>query len=185
MNSPYKRLLVGTLLIIISYFIFTPQAKAQFTITENFKGNSVGSNIILGGDPGAYLTSGNPDPVNQGWLRLTKDELSQRGYAYINNSFPSTLGVYIDFEYKTWRSKYGSADGICIFLFDADTPTFRIGAFGGSLGYAASTLNGYKPGLAGAYLGVGLDEFGNFASNDEGKDGPVFPTFSAKASIMG
>lgn len=176
MNSPYKRLLVGTLLIIISYFIFTPQAKAQFTITENFKGNSVGSNIILGGDPGAYLTSGNPDPVNQGWLRLTKDELSQRGYAYINNSFPSTLGVYIDFEYKTWRSKYGSADGICIFLFDADTPTFRIGAFGGSLGYAASTLNGYKPGLAGAYLGVGLDEFGNFASNDEGKDGPGYRT---------
>ncbi|MFR0678857.1 lectin-like domain-containing protein [Dysgonomonas mossii] len=176
MNSPYKRLLVGTLLIIISYFIFTPQAKAQFTITENFKGNSVGSNIILGGNPGAYLTSGNPDPVNQGWLRLTKDELSQRGYAYINNSFPSTLGVYIDFEYKTWRSKYGSADGICIFLFDADTPTFRIGAFGGSLGYAASTLNGYKPGLAGAYLGVGLDEFGNFASNDEGKDGPGYRT---------
>lgn len=174
-HSKQTRFNIFLIFFIIGLFCL-PTLKAQFTITENFKGSSVGSNIILGGDPKAYLTSGYPDPVNQGWLRLTNDELSQRGYAYINNSFPSTLGVYIDFEYKTWRSKYGSADGICIFLFDADTPTFRIGAFGGSLGYAASTLNGYKPGLAGAYLGVGLDEFGNFASNEEGKDGPGYRT---------
>ncbi|EGK02547.1 T9SS type A sorting domain-containing protein [Dysgonomonas gadei] len=175
MTNHYKHIRIQLLSILfISCFFCVSSLKAQFTITENFKGSSVGSNIILGGNPKAYLTSGNPDPINQGWLRLTKDDNSQQGYAYINNSFPSTLGAYIEFEYKTWRSKSGSADGICIFLFDADTPTFRIGAFGGSLGYAASTLGGYTPGLAGAYLGVGLDEFGNFASNEEGKDGPGY-----------
>ncbi|HML66118.1 MAG TPA: T9SS type A sorting domain-containing protein [Dysgonomonas sp.] len=158
--------------LFICYSFCAPVLKAQFTITENFKKSSVGSNIVLGGNPKAYLTSGNPDPVNEGWLRLTKDDNSQRGYAYIDTPFPSTLGVYIDFEYKTWRSKSSSADGICLFLFDADTPTFRIGAFGGSLGYAPSNRADGGPGLAGAYLGVGLDEYGNFASNQEGKDGP-------------
>lgn len=177
MTNHYKHIRIQLLSILfISCFFCVSSLKAQFTITENFKGSSVGSNIILGGNPKAYLTSGNSDPINQGWLRLTKDDNSQRGYAYINNYFPSTLGAYIEFEYKTWRSKSGSADGICIFLFDADTPTFRIGAFGGSLGYAASTLGGYTPGLSGAYLGVGFDEFGNFASNEEGKDGPGYRT---------
>ncbi len=171
MNSPYKRLLVGTLLIIISYFIFTPQAKAQFTITENFKSSSVGSNVILGGNPSATLTSGINDPVNEGWLRLTKDANDQRGYAYINTTFPSSIGVYIEFEYKTWRSRadtsYNGADGICVYLFDA-TKTFSIGAFGGSLGYANQNS---VPGLAGGYIGIGFDEYGNFVRSSEGKNG--------------
>lgn len=159
------------LMVIMGLFFFATQGNAQFTITENFKGNNVGSNIIMGGNPEAYLTSGKDDPVNDGWLRLTKDAGNQRGYAYIDNSFPSTFGIYVEFEYKTWRSHSSSADGICIFLFDADTPEFRIGAFGGSLGYAPSTNNGGVPGLAGAYLGVGFDEWGNFGTNQEGKDG--------------
>lgn len=145
---------------------------AQFTITENFKGSSVGSNIILGGNPSATLTSGINDPVNNGWLRLTTDATNQRGYAYINNPFPSTLGVYIDFEYKTWRSSrdrtYSGADGISVFLFDAATSPFQIGAFGGSLGYANQNET---TGLAGGYLGIGLDEYGNFARESEGKPG--------------
>lgn len=171
MNHLNNKLLQRLALLIIGGLFISMNGWAQFTITENFKGSSVGSNIILGGNPTAYLTSGNPDPTNDGWLRLTKDNGSQRGYAYIDNSFPSTSGVYIEFEYKTWRTTGSSADGICVFLFDADTPTFRIGAFGGSLGYAASTDNGGVAGLAGAYLGVGFDEYGNFASSLEGKDG--------------
>lgn len=172
MNSFYNRLLVGIFLITINSLFFSLQVKAQFTITENFKGSSAGSNVILGGDPtSAILTSGIYDPVNEGWLRLTTDNTNQKGYAYINTSFPSTIGVYIELEYKTWRSKddtsYNGADGISVFLFDA-TKNFSIGAFGGSLGYANQNSN---PGLAGGYLGIGLDEYGNFARSSEEKNG--------------
>ena len=37
-----------------------------------------------------------------------------------------------------------------------------IGATGGSFGYSCSNRNGPFDGLAGAYLGVGIDEYGNF-----------------------
>ena len=77
------------LLLLVSSLFFAPFLKAQFTITENFKGNSVASNIILGGNPSATLTSGVADPINEGWLRLTADKTFQRGFAYINTSFPS------------------------------------------------------------------------------------------------
>ncbi|MBN9296363.1 MAG: hypothetical protein J0I41_05090, partial [Filimonas sp.] len=152
-------------------------ASAQFTITQNFKGNSAGSNIVLGGSPNsAYLTSGNVDPVNDGWLRLTDAITNQRGYAYVNNSFPSTLGVFMDFEYKSWRDKsdltYNGADGFSVFMFDASS-TFALGGWGGSLGYAPNTASSpsVPNGLAGGYIGLGIDEYGNYAAATEGKNG--------------
>ncbi len=161
--------------------IFIPKASAQFTITENFKGSSVGSNIVLG-DRGAntsqhaYLTSGNVDPTNEGWLRLTEAWGNRAGYAYINTPFPATLGVYIEFEYKAWRNRkddqHHGADGFSVFLFDATVP-FRIGGYGGSLGYANHNGDGGQQGLAGAYLGIGIDEYGNFATPNDGRNGGV------------
>ncbi|RQP14413.1 MAG: DUF11 domain-containing protein [Chryseobacterium sp.] len=160
-----------TRLLLLCTIVGPCMVGAQFTITESFKGSNVGSNIILGGD--ARLTSGNADPVNNGWLRLTTDANRQNGYAYINNAFPSSYGIYIEFEYKTWRSSgSGGADGFSVFLFNAATSPFRIGAYGGSLGYA--NLNSGSTniaGLAGAYLGIGFDEYGNFAAASEGKAG--------------
>lgn len=141
------------------------QANAQFTITENFKGSSA-TGITIGGD--AVLTSGGVDPANNGWLRLTPAALTKAGFAYINQSFPSTLGVLADFEYKTWRSDnptFGGADGIGVFLFDATTSPFKLGPNGGSLGYTATAAGN---GLSGGYIGVGLDEFGNFSSTQGG-----------------
>lgn len=151
-------------------FLFVPRLSAQFTITEDFKSSSVGSDIVVGGN--AILTSGTVDPVGQGWLRLTEDQGNQSGYAYIDQSFPSGLGVLIDFEYKTWRTTGTGADGICLFLFDASVP-FSIGGIGGALGYSPK---GSNTGLTGAYMGIGFDEWGNFTRNspdaDEPWDGP-------------
>lgn len=57
---------------------------------------------------------------------------------------------------------------------------FAIGAYGGSLGYAQKTaasgavladINGVSKG----YLGIGLDEYGNFAAASEGRIGG-YPT---------
>lgn len=155
---------------------------AQFTITEDFRGSG-SPDIIIGDD--AYLTSGIDDPVGSGWLRLTPTPLvpsnntPKRGYAYINKSFPSSLGLLVDFEYTMWRERNGHSgldqggDGIGVFLFDASygLGNFELGGYGGALGYASSgeynTL-----GVTGGYVGVGLDAYGNFLNgNHDGKNG--------------
>src|SRR5690554_1841087 len=150
------------------------QVNAQFIIEENFRG-SPGPDIITGDQ--AYLTSGVDDPINAGWLRLTTDANSQKGYAYINRSFPSTLGLLIEFEYKMWRDNSGvGADGFTVFLFDADygpfpegdPNKFALGAYGGSLGYAN---NSDTPGITGGYVGIGFDAYGNFVMQSENKNG--------------
>ena len=87
------------------------------------------------------------------------------------------MGVLVDFEYKMWRSNHDGnhgADGLSVFLFDA-TEEFRLGGYGGSLGYAPNT-NSTPPvteGLAGGYVGVGLDAYGNFSNPTEGRVGEV------------
>ncbi|AOM78268.1 gliding motility-associated C-terminal domain-containing protein [Pedobacter steynii] len=164
---PHQWKLLSCLLL---FGVFGNEAAAQFTITENFKGSSTG-NVVIGG--AARLTSGNPDPVGAGWLRLTSDGTSQSGYGYVNQSFPSSLGVLVDFEYVSWRStNVPGADGFSVFLFDAATPTFSIGQPGGSLGYANGNRTGTMlPGLAGGYVGLGIDEFGNYSSTVDGKNG--------------
>ncbi|MBB2149313.1 T9SS type B sorting domain-containing protein [Pedobacter gandavensis] len=157
------------------FFFFAmliPSAKAQFTITENFKGSSTG-NITIGGS--AKLTSGKEDPVNNGWLRLTPDSTNKIGYGYVNQSFPSTLGVLVDFEYTDWRRivvGLGPADGFSVFLYDATKPN-SIGGKGGSLGYAPISTGGANDhaGVVGGYLGIGLDEYGNFSNPGEGRTG--------------
>lgn len=60
------------------------------------------------------------------------------------------------------------ADGMSFFLVDADTSTIsntsedHIGSWGGSLGYTCSNINPDFHGMYGAYLGLGIDEYGNF-----------------------
>lgn len=143
-------------------------AFAQFAVVEDFRGGG-NPDVIIGDN--AILTSGNADPVNSGWLRLTPSVGNRKGYAYINKSFPATLGVLMDFEYKIWRdiadTTYSGADGLSIFLFDGDinSSTFALGGYGGSLGYAK--LNS-EPGLKGGYVGIGIDEYGNFANTGDG-----------------
>ncbi|QJB33962.1 DUF11 domain-containing protein [Chitinophaga oryzae] len=159
---------------VYACLLFSLAARAQFTITETFKGSSAG-NVTLGG--AAKLTSGANDPAGQGWLRLTEDVGNQVGYAFVNAGFPSTLGVLMDFEYVAWRRtnpSLGGGDGFSVFLFDGNitAATFKLGSRGGSLGYAQSTSTG-NTGLAGGYVGVGIDEYGNYANCSEGKSGGV------------
>nr|WP_295872646.1 gliding motility-associated C-terminal domain-containing protein [uncultured Chitinophaga sp.] len=159
---------------VYACLLLSLSARAQFTITENFKSSSAG-NVTLGG--AAKLTSGVDDPAGQGWLRLTEDVGNQVGYAFVNAGFPSTLGVLMDFEYVAWRRtnpSLGGGDGFSVFLFDDNitAATFKLGSRGGSLGYAQSNATG-NTGLAGGYVGVGIDEYGNYANCSEGKSGGV------------
>lgn len=172
-------------LFFLPLLFFAISAMAEgFMITETLR-DSDSKNFVFGGDPLSFLTSGvleNKkfiDPVGNGWLRLTKDAKYQRGYAVVKQDFPSSLGVQIDLEYKIWRTdpKNQGADGLSVFLFDAATDSFRIGGFGGSLGYAQFDNQGAEPsdGLSDGYVGIGLDEFGNYSNPTEGRIlGPGF-----------
>ena len=87
---------------------------------------------------------------------------------YSNTALPTGRGLVITFDYGAWGGT--GADGTSFFLFDGATPTFNVGANGGSLGYAQkSGVNG----LSGGYLGLGLDEFGNYSNPNEGRVGPT------------
>ncbi|NTD97538.1 tandem-95 repeat protein [Agrobacterium tumefaciens] len=180
--------------IFFLFITFSTKLFSQFTIIENFRGSG-SPQVIIGGPGGAdgtaILTSGVDDPLGAGWLRLTNSTVNQRGYAYVDKSFPSTLGVLIDFEYKMWRNaannehNYNGGDGIAVFLFDATQP-FRLGGFGGSLGYAPN-IQSTPPvldGLAGGYISVGLDAFGNYGNAIEGRNGGFGTSETANAVVV-
>src|SRR6185312_7680429 len=127
-----------------------------------------------------------PDPVGQGALRLTNGDTTtggngnnQTGAVISNFTFPSNQGVQVTFSTVTYGGNaYGNsagqssgADGITFFLADGSvltpgTSTPATGAYGGSLGYSCSNNKPYPgtEGLPGAYLGVGIDEYGNFVN---------------------
>jgi type IV pilus assembly protein PilY1 len=102
---------------------------------------------------------------------------NQNGAIISGGSYASNAGLQITFKTVTYRgdSYNGSggdsdgADGMSFFLIDA-TKTPNIGSYGGSLGYSCSNTNGPTGvgtggdwhGMYGAYIGLGIDEFGNF-----------------------
>jgi gliding motility-associated-like protein len=106
------------------------------------------------GDAIGYTAGLGIDPPGNGWLRLVNMTNSQNGYVLLEKTFPSTMGVTIEFDFKVWSSSANIADGFCVFLFDGTSAQpFQIGDPGGSLGYVN---------LVPAYLGIGIDEWGNF-----------------------
>ncbi|ALN59687.1 hypothetical protein GLE_4346 [Lysobacter enzymogenes] len=150
--------------------LFAPAAQAQFKVSSTFRNNTEAGWTITGTNPGTnrsgILTGGYgaiPNNVNDangsGWLRLTTNLNNHQGQAlYTGGSFPSTQGVTVEFDYVNWGGN--GADGTTFFLYDA-TGTMG-GNPGGSLGYCGGN---------GAYLGLGLDEFGNFSGQLPGVTG--------------
>jgi hypothetical protein len=97
------------------------------------------------------LTASNPG--GDGWLRLTETVKSQKGMALYDTDFLPAEGLQVTFEYATYGG--AGADGIAFFLIDGSTASPALGDQGGGLGYK---------GMVGAYVGIGLDEYGNFDS---------------------
>ena len=133
---------------------------------ETFK-NSNAAGLILGGTPnGALLTGGGIDANGQGYLRLTTNTNNQTGFARNVTAFPTADGLSISFDYFTYGGS--GADGLAFFLYDSSVNPFSIGGFGGSLGYSQ---NFSAPGISKAFLGLGIDEFGNFSNPNAGRQG--------------
>jgi type IV pilus assembly protein PilY1 len=142
--------------------------------------------VLVGGQTDSSTTTHTAswsDSVGNGALRFTN------GYPYGHNEngaivsatpFNAGSGVQITFKTVTYRGDGSGtatlatgndgADGMSFYLIDAahysptgTTPPWNgIGAYGGSLGYTCSNANPPFDGLDGGYIGLGIDEFGNF-----------------------
>jgi type IV pilus assembly protein PilY1 len=150
----------------------------------DYKGNPE-----VGGYNGTF-----PDPVGNGALRLTNGYpyYQEAGGIISNFTYPSNEGLEITFKTVSYLGNSGNgdgADGISFFLLDGNVappyyPTnggpaeFDVGAFGGSLGYTCSNTNNdgnahpdgtirHWDGIVGGYLGLGIDEYGNFLNQGD------------------
>lgn len=139
--------------------------------------------------PGCNLTT--PDAAGSGALRLTDTGNNEAGAIISNGTFALVNGIQVTFTTYTYGGT--GADGIGFFLQDAAVPTtlpfvggttgtiaanlsgtistglVNIGESGGSLGYSCSNYKNYNwNGLTGGYIGLGMDEYGNFTNGASG-----------------
>jgi len=179
----------------------SPPAQTTF-VNEGFTGTTAGSGYTLPGAPSgtnkACLTArttttttatdtipgcgGAADADGSGALRLTSATLNQTGGVGAKQSVPITKGIdaiFDSYQYNGAPDQTGiTADGIVFYLAATDpynpaVPT-QIGMLGGSLGYSGTKSGS---GLAHAYLGIGLDRYGNFNHPDfEGNGCSLTPT---------
>ncbi len=171
------------------------ESKGDSVLVGGYYGTATGSV--------AFGSSTALDPVGYGALRFTNGCInssdnscgsgsggghSQSGAIISANTYPTNKGLDITFKTVTYRGDSGGAngdgaDGMSFFLMNGSTdlasdPTEDIGSYGGSLGYSCSNTNSNETepyhGMVGAYLGLGIDEYGNFlngSSNTLGESG--------------
>ncbi|WP_421268994.1 DUF6701 domain-containing protein [Aeromonas veronii] len=134
--------------------------------SDDFSRPSLGDNWVVSQRNNSELPS-----IQSGRLRMTRNIGNQATSATYQRLFPAANNlVEVTFRYYAWSPTWFNTggDGLAVILSDA-TVTPQPGSFGGALGYAQRD-NG-TPGFAGGWLGVGLDEYGNFSNGNEGKVG--------------
>ena len=141
--------------------------------------SSLGSNWDTGNENGFNTSFGDPEVVNrddgQSVLRMTNEEnnLSTRA-SYLNKIPWANNRVEVTFKHYAYGTKgqWDDADGIAVVFSNASAP-LEVGGTGGSLGYAQKgrLLACWKDGFTGGWLGIGLDEYGNYSDDDECREG--------------
>lgn len=150
-------------------------------VTEDFSSSSLPSTWSVGNSSGTF---GDPSIVD-GRLQLTDSSQNVSTLATLLKKFPGADNrIEIEFNYYSYGGNFG-ADGIAVIFSDASvTPV--AGGYGGSLGYAQRHTN---PGFYKGWLGVGIDEFGNFSSasdgNKEGGPGKIQNAVAIRGSGSG
>lgn len=104
-------------------------------------------------------------------LRLTDASGNVATAAHLQKMFPGAGNkIIVEFDYFAYNGT--GADGIALTFSDASVSP-NAGAYGGSLGYAQrSSVDGF----AGGWLGIGIDEYGNFQNDNEGRGDGGSPT---------
>lgn len=191
----FHRIFMGVWLVLGAGVFGLHHASAQLvTLNETFTGTTLSPGWEVGGynsiDPTLTATLPNGDPNGSGWLRLTQATGNQSTYAYNTNAFNGeNATIAVKFSYAAYGGS--GADGITFFLADA-SKTFGVGAYGGSLGYAQKTLDGTGglsggadiAGMSGGYIGLGIDEYGNYSYGTEGRIGGA-GFFPGNVSVRG
>lgn len=121
--------------------------------SDDFSASTLSNSWVVARSSGTFT----PSIVN-GRLGMTQASTRQSTSATYQRLFPAANNlVTIEFDHYAYGGN--GADGMAVVLSDAKV-TPQPGAFGGPLGY------GFKPGVngfAGGWLGVGIDEYGNFS----------------------
>ncbi|GHB98840.1 autotransporter-associated beta strand repeat-containing protein [Cerasicoccus arenae] len=175
--------------VVVSLVALSATVSAQLVYTESFRYDSAPGwefqTGAAGTSPPARLTAlATPDAADpefgapqidingNGWLRLATTTGNQSNAIALDTAIPSVSNtIRVGFDFAFWKPGTDPADGITVFMWDAGD-AFAPGATGGSLGYAQQTG---IDGLAGAYVGVGLDVYGNYSNPTEGRvGGPGF-----------
>lgn len=145
----------------------------RFPVIESFRSTTKPATIDIPND------KTNSVQFTEKGLLLTPAEKSKFGaVGFSNIAFNSSNGLVVEFEYSMYDGTNAPADGISVFLYDADAQ-FEIGADGAGLGYSYIDK---QLGLNGAYLGVGFDQYGNFKNRTNVVNGinpnkdPIFAT---------
>jgi hypothetical protein len=178
-----RTILTGALMVCASLSIAHRPAGAAVSVllSEPFSGSSTADSYRFSG--GTCLTAGTGsggsvpacgstahlDHVGSGVLQLNEPVTEHGGFIVSNSTFPTANGLIITFTDYSYQGSNPGGDGIVMFLTDASLPEpTGPGQFGPSLGYGNSATGS---GLAAAYVGVGLDQYGDFSSPHFGHTG--------------
>ena len=150
-----------------------PAGVSVTCVCDRFGRASLNPSTIFGGNWSVSNSDGLGNPAinsTTGLLRLTESTANNAKAATVPGIFPAA-GNYISVEFNHYAYDGTGADGIAVTLSDYSVPAVP-GAFGGSLGYAQRTG---VVGFAGGWVGVALDEYGNYQNPTEGRvGGPGF-----------
>lgn len=131
---------------------------------DNFNDGSLGDDWAVASRGATAFTPS----VSAQRMRLTSNQGNVSTSSTLQRLFPAA-GNYIQVQFRYYAYNGSGADGVAVVFSDANV-TPQPGAFGGPLGYG-SRGDAANPGFAGGWLGIGIDEYGNF-SNEGGPGGP-------------
>ncbi|MDG5902059.1 MSHA biogenesis protein MshQ [Shewanella xiamenensis] len=136
-----------------SKVIYDAGAPVLQCFNDTFSQSALSSDWVVSRSSGTFTPS-----IRSGRLRLTEASSNQSTASTYQRLFPAAANL-VEIQFDHYAYGGNGADGIALVLSDAAI-TPQPGAFGGPLGY------GFKPGIsgfAGGWLGIGIDEFGNFS----------------------
>ncbi len=166
-----KGALRGLLIVLVLSLLLPAGATADSCFTDDFNraNGNPGANWTVSSSSGGF---GNP-VIFSNRLRMTNASGNVATKATLNLVFPGSGNILtVVFDHFAYGGS--GADGIAVVLSDS-TVTPVAGAYGGSLGYAQKNIAGGGgadlPGFTGGWIGVGIDEYGNFSNPTEGRVG--------------
>ena len=137
--------------------------------TDDFSRGSLGNDwAVTARGTGSRL----PSIINNR-LNITQNLGNQSTAATLFRLFPSSGNkIVVEFDYYAYGNLTSGGDGLAL-VFSDSTVVPQPGGYGGSLGYAQKDA---LEGFAGGWMGIGLDEYGNFLNRNDGAKSGGFNT---------